>query len=399
MNVTKTFAAFFFVVTTVLTGCDGGGSSSSGNVVSSPNADGAVGSTADSSVGTTISVVPETMEQYSSLSDSYRIVDITSNDTSTASSLGLFAFDGAGNVTISGEKSERGIGANQAISGTGIYTVESDGLINLTKDIGDGQDTLKGAVTASGDVFMYSKVDDVNEQSIGIGLKVGNNIFSNSSLSGSYRVVDITSNDSSTASSLGLFAFDGAGNVTISGEKSERGIGANQAISGTGTYTVESDGKFTLTDGEGKRFFHGTISESGDMFVYSNISDVGAQAIGIGILLSTIQGATPDFPDQSSTDTKTLRLVWSDSDSSGSPCVADPDAEAKWTIYHDNTIVDTGSGACPYWSGVNNIIVPVSPANYVVMVDWWNSTHRIWDQSSFKVDVTKNPGYVLRLSY
>lgn len=96
----------------------------------------------------------------------------------------------------------------------------------------------------------------------------------------------------------------------------------------------------------------------------------------------------------------TIRLVWGDSDNSGSPC-GDPQASANWIVRRGSfsgTIVATGSGSCPDWSGVDDISVPVSTTtSYFVIVNWYDSFDE--DETWFaNINVT-DPGQVVRLSY
>jgi hypothetical protein len=95
----------------------------------------------------------------------------------------------------------------------------------------------------------------------------------------------------------------------------------------------------------------------------------------------------------------TLSLVWGDSDGSGSPCAGDPDAEARWRVIRGTTVVATGSGACPNWSGVDNLTAPVSSTGYTVLIDWWDSYYEDWDQTRFQNVRVTTPGQVIRLSY
>jgi hypothetical protein len=99
--------------------------------------------------------------------------------------------------------------------------------------------------------------------------------------------------------------------------------------------------------------------------------------------------------------TGTIRLVWGDSDVSGSPCSGDPGADATWTIGRvgSGTVVASGSGGCPNWSGVNDVAVPVSATPYFVLIDWWNSYDEYYDQTVFSSVYVTTPGQVVRLSY
>ncbi len=95
----------------------------------------------------------------------------------------------------------------------------------------------------------------------------------------------------------------------------------------------------------------------------------------------------------------TIRLVWGDSDVLGSPCPDDPEASANWTVLAGNRIVASGSGSCPGWSGVDDILVQVGSTQYLVIVEWWDSSSG-WDEETWFPNVmVTTPGQVVRLSY
>lgn len=100
--------------------------------------------------------------------------------------------------------------------------------------------------------------------------------------------------------------------------------------------------------------------------------------------------------------TGTIRLVWGDSDVSGSPCPGDPEANAAWTIRSGSwsgKVVASGSGGCPNWSGIDNIAVPVTPTPYFISVDWWDSYYGFDDNTVFQDVYITTPGEITRLSY
>lgn len=102
--------------------------------------------------------------------------------------------------------------------------------------------------------------------------------------------------------------------------------------------------------------------------------------------------------------TVTLKLVWGDSDITGSPCSGDPDAEAEWIIRHPTRgIVAQGSAGCypaDTWSGVNDVIVPVSISPYTVTIDWWDKDQGFMEQTYFpSIEVKTHAGEVIRLPY
>lgn len=100
--------------------------------------------------------------------------------------------------------------------------------------------------------------------------------------------------------------------------------------------------------------------------------------------------------------TGTIRLVWGGSDTSGSPCPGDPEANAAWVVRRDSfwgSVVASGSGSCPGWSGVDDIAVTAGPTQYFVIVDWWDSYGGYDDQTWFGNVTVTTPGQVVRLSY
>jgi hypothetical protein len=99
----------------------------------------------------------------------------------------------------------------------------------------------------------------------------------------------------------------------------------------------------------------------------------------------------------------TLRLVWGNSDVSGTPCSGEPDAAATWTVRTgagSGTLVASGSGRCPDWDGVDDIALPVMGTTvYTVIVDWYDSWLEDWDQTRFSNVTISTPGQVVRLGY
>ena len=70
--------------------------------------------------------------------------------------------------------------------------------------------------------------------------------------------------------------------------------------------------------------------------------------------------------------TGTIRLIWLDSDTAGSPCLTDNQAAVEWDINNGSTHIH-GSASCsadPNWSGVNNIVVPIKATSYYVDIFW-----------------------------
>ena len=98
--------------------------------------------------------------------------------------------------------------------------------------------------------------------------------------------------------------------------------------------------------------------------------------------------------------TGTIRLVWGNSDITGPP--PEPDAWAEWFIHkgpYTGPIVASGSGSNPGWSGVDDVVVPVSPTPYFVDIWWWDTQYGWDDNTTYPSVLVSTPGQVIRLSY
>ena len=97
----------------------------------------------------------------------------------------------------------------------------------------------------------------------------------------------------------------------------------------------------------------------------------------------------------------TIRLVWWDCDLYPSQKPTGTD-KANWTIYRDNqygSVVATGSGASPGWSGINDIPILIGPQKYFVRVYWWDSYEGFYEITDFPNVYVTTPGQVVRLGY
>jgi len=106
----------------------------------------------------------------------------------------------------------------------------------------------------------------------------------------------------------------------------------------------------------------------------------------------------------------TIRLVWYNSDTTGSPCPYDPAAEASWIIQREDSSTSqivyftakTGSASCstnPNWSGINDIVVPISTFRYNIEVTWYDS---YWEEDvieTFQNIYVNTPGQVVVIHY
>jgi hypothetical protein len=90
------------------------------------------------------------------------------------------------------------------------------------------------------------------------------------------------------------------------------------------------------------------------------------------------------------------------SDTSGSPCLGDPEASAFWTIRKGTDygrVVASGEGGCPNWSGINDVVVPASPDSYYVIVFWWDSENGYYDATEFPGIYVTTAGQIIQINY
>jgi hypothetical protein len=213
--------------------------------------------------------------------------------------------------------------------------------------------------------------------------------------------------------SLDLWSMDQSGNVEVQPKNVQFAV-----IEDTTPPTTSSNAKATYYQGAGITLTATDASTLGVKVTYYRLNDGPIQSgtwVGIpattGTINYTLTFWSEDWagntePEKSvnftvASGTGTLRLVWGDSDVSGSPCPGDPTADAGWTILKGGwwgSVIASGFDGCPDWSGVNEVPVPVGATQYTVIVAWWDRIGGYYDQTVFTVDVT-TPGQVVRLSY
>ena len=108
----------------------------------------------------------------------------------------------------------------------------------------------------------------------------------NARLNGAFHIATFILGTTSV-SEIGTITFDGAGNHTITGTYSESGAVIDQPYTDSGTYAVSPDGTFTFTTTVVPTTYTGAIKGSGDILVFSNVSEQNEQAIGIAVKAGT----------------------------------------------------------------------------------------------------------------
>ncbi|MEO8165483.1 MAG: hypothetical protein ABI619_08800 [Betaproteobacteria bacterium] len=221
------------------------------------------------------------------------IIDVPFPGSVLNSELRNVTFDGAGNYSWTGTRNTGGIAA--AVSGSGTYTVDTDGTLSL-----EGGST-RGSVLAGGDMFIVA-TGSGQPVSVGVGLKKSR-ALNTASLAGRYMValhysdpgsrptstISLSITDTPYVESFALpfpqFAFnsevrtmifDGAGSYAWSGTRNHGGIA--EGVSGSGTYAVADDGTLTLDSR-----FAGSVLAGGSTFSIVSTSGQIVE-IGVGIL-------------------------------------------------------------------------------------------------------------------
>lgn len=168
--------------------------------------------------------------------------------------LGVFHFDGAGNVT--GSFTEMHAGVLQTGTATGTYTVNSNGTgsINLTVTPGGTVqlaivlNTTKAGVANGLNLLGTNNTDNSVESGTAILQSSAAPTYTAASLMGNFGfqfnewTADV---NQSRVGIVGRLSFNGAGKVTVS--YTQMKVGVLKTGTCTGTYTVNSDGSGALS--------------------------------------------------------------------------------------------------------------------------------------------------------
>jgi hypothetical protein len=167
--------------------------------------------------------------------------------------VGVFDFDGAGNLSISSFTKNDG-GTVTTGTGSGTYSVKNNGTgsMSITLSSNDAG-TFSIVIDAKGNGFQMMLTSNCKGgcgTSImsGTAVATGGSSFSNASLKGGYESLFVTwtsTQNPSAENDLGIFTFDGAGKVTAS--LTQDFAGKVTTIKASGTYSVNSDGSGSMT--------------------------------------------------------------------------------------------------------------------------------------------------------
>lgn len=184
--------------------------------------------------------------------------------------VGVFNFDGAGNVSIT-SFTDNDNGNITTGSGTGGYSVNRDGTGVMTLGLSNGDNgTFSMVIDAKGKGFqmMLTACNNGCGTSIlsGTAVATGGTSFNNASLKGAQEFLTTTwtsTQNSNAQLDLGILTFDGAGNVKAA--VTQDNAGTVTTIKATGTYSVNSDGSgsIVLSSNHGSTTFAFAIDSAG----------------------------------------------------------------------------------------------------------------------------------------
>ncbi len=233
------------------------------------------------------------------LSGTYHMVSFSENNSGGLSSpsftetRGTLAFssdtDFTGDFTLVGHSD--GPATSEQISGT--YSLDDLGTFTVGTQNGGA---MIGTVSADQSLLAMAQASSSsdNESQIGIAMKEASGL-SNASLNGKFNFAFYQTNgNEGVTSGIGTISFNGSGgwsgtmSATAQGQ-SDSNLDPNDPGSGSGTYTVSSDGTLTVSMG-GSPIWEGFISADGKTIAWMEEPD--GNSTGIGIAAKQASGFT-----------------------------------------------------------------------------------------------------------
>jgi hypothetical protein len=204
-------------------------------------------------------------------------LEIDANGLGSTQSVTTLTLDGAGNITGTQTTNRNGtISAPEPVVET--YSVAANGAVT----VGSGSHT--GAFTADGTLFVAADQKSGDAADVEVFVKVGT-AESLATLSGTYSVAVLQSNNPGADAFLSRITFDGNGN--FSGTQTENNAGtitAGTMISGT--YTVAPNGALTIEliaiNGDTNSWV-GALSFDGSALVFGHLTTGAVPILGVGL--------------------------------------------------------------------------------------------------------------------
>jgi hypothetical protein len=164
----------------------------------------------------------------------------------------MFVADGDGNITsgVIERTWPDSVGGNLSnVPFTGTYAMYNDSRGSMTFSGTFGDVTYAAALNAAGDkAFMQAWFDSATTHVMGTFEKQDPSALNNGGINGDY-VFQLAGNDSTYArqSAVGRLHADGNGNITSGNLDLNDGVNVTQNIGFTGSYSVASNGRTTIT--------------------------------------------------------------------------------------------------------------------------------------------------------
>ncbi len=202
----------------------------------------------------------------------YYMAELNINSGGESSSISEIIFDGNGNFTfeqIYGDKD----GGNQNQSGSGAYEVKVDGSCTFTID----GEVTDARLSSDSRTFVAARINSKSVHNVSVGVKAGTGGFSKASLNGVYYMSGLNINSGGESSAITKITFDGNKNFTYEQINSE----SAEPQTGSGTYEVDADGTFTITEGD--KVTDGRLSTDSRTFVAARTNSTSVHNVSVGV--------------------------------------------------------------------------------------------------------------------
>jgi hypothetical protein len=202
------------------------------------------------------------------------------NDGTWGSTAGTLVFNSDGRGTDTYKSNYGGVLTSKTETFTYTITENSNGTFTLTQTYADGTDKVEVVLSDDGNMAIVDGTSDSSGQFMAVIVRMDSSkTYSNADLSGDYYLMNYyyNTNYGICPSALsGVVTSDGNG--AVSAVYTENACGTISSGSGTGTYSVSSDGSSTADDRD-----IGYISGNGKLSVSSKVTTLGAYDIGFAM--------------------------------------------------------------------------------------------------------------------
>lgn len=217
-----------------------------------------------------------------SLNGSYAFQSLAASSSGTLGAAGVFAGDGAGDITGGMEDVNDGQNVESKMPVTGSYSVDSTGRVTATINASGSTGSMTSQLAmylVSGDRAVFVNTDNTGAAGVGVAEKQQTASFSNSALSGDFVYMSTGEPATEGNFSLGRLTADGSGGISAGVLDQNDGGTVNQAVSFTGAYSIpatdQGRGTASLTTSNGTvNFIFYVVSDKKAFVVSADTSSV-----------------------------------------------------------------------------------------------------------------------------